>query len=84
MELHNPQDFHEAVMYAEGADAMIMRVSGHNMWKSWQKGYKGGPQQRPQIQVKSSGGETNAQGSGGLEPMELGVAWRRTLSDEGN
>ena len=53
---------------------MITRVSSQDTWKSWQKGYRGGPLQRQHTQVKSSGGETSALGSGGLEPMELGVA----------
>ena len=80
VELRGPQNFHEAAMFAERADAVITRVSGQDTRKSWQKGYKGGPPQRQHTQVKSSGGETSASGSGGLEPMELGVARRRTLS----
>ena len=80
VELRGPQNFHEAAMFAERADAVIMRVSGQDTRKSWQKGYKGGPPQRQHTQVKSSGGETSASGSGGPEPMELGVVRRRTLS----
>ena len=45
VELHGPQNFHEAAMFAERADAVITRVSGQDTWKSWQKGYKGGPPQ---------------------------------------
>ena len=71
MELHGPQNFHKAAMFAERADAMITRVSGQDTRKSWQKGYKGGPPQRHYTQVKSSGGETSALGPGGPEPMEL-------------
>ena len=37
--------------------------------------------QRPPLQNKSTG-ETSAQGSGGLEPMELGMVRRRTLTRE--
>ena len=37
--------------------------------------------QRPPLQNKSTG-ETSAQGSGGPEPMELGMAQRRTLTRE--
>ena len=37
------------------------------------KATKGVRQQRQHMQVKSSGGETSAHGSGDLEPMELGV-----------
>ena len=66
-------------MFVEQADAMITHVSGQDTRKSWQKGYKGGPHQRPHMQVKSSGGETSAHGSGNPEPMELGVVRCRTL-----
>ena len=46
VELRGPQNFHEAAMFAECADAVITRVSGQDTQKSWQKGYKGGPPQR--------------------------------------
>ena len=58
-------------MFAERADAVITRVSGQD---------KGSPLQQQHMQVKSSGGETSASGPSGPEPMELGVARRRTLS----
>ena len=45
VELRGPQNFHEAAMFAERADAVIMHVSGQDTRKSWQKGYKGGPPQ---------------------------------------
>ena len=80
MELRGPQNFHEAAMFVKQVDAMITRVSGQDTRKSWQKGYKGGLPQQHHAQVKSSGGETSASGFGGPEPMELGVARRRTLS----
>ena len=46
------------------------------------KGHKGGYMQRPLQQNK--GGESSAQGSGsgGPEPMELGMARKRTLTRE--
>ena len=72
--MRGPQNFHEAAMFAERADSVITCVSGQDTQKSWQKGYKGGLPQRQHTQVKSSGGETSASGSGGPEPMELGVA----------
>ena len=81
VELRGPQDFHEAAMFAERADAVITRVSGQDTWKPWQKGQKWGYMQRPPLQ-NTSIGETSAQGSGGLEPMELGMARRRTLTHE--
>ena len=73
VELHGPEDFHEATMYAEWADSTITHVSSQDTRNSWKKGYKGGPPQRTHIQVKSSGGEIGAHGAGSLEPMELGV-----------
>ena len=45
MELHGPQNFHEATMFTKQADAVIMHVSSQDTQKSWQKGYKGGPPQ---------------------------------------
>ena len=74
VELCGPQNVHKASMFVERADAMITCVSGQDTWKSWQKGYKGGPPQQYQTQVKSRRGETSASGSGSPEPMELGVA----------
>ena len=81
VELRGPHDFHEAAMFAERADAVITHVSGQDTRKPWQKGQKGGYMQRPPLQNKSIG-ETSAQGSGGPEPMELGMARRRTLTRE--
>ena len=69
-------------MFAERADVVIMRVSGQDTHKLWQKGQKGGFMQRPPLQNKSAG-ESSAEGSGGgPEPMELGMAWKRTLTRE--
>ena len=45
VELRGPQNFHEATMFAERADAVITCISGQDTQKSWQKGYKGGPLQ---------------------------------------
>ena len=81
VELRGPRDFHEAAMFAERADTVLTRISGQDVCKPWQKGHKGGFQQRPPLQNKGIG-EPSAQGSGGPEPMELGMARRRTLSRE--
>ena len=81
VELRGPLDFHEAAMFAEQADAVIMRVSGQDTRKPLQKGQKGGFMQRPPQQNRNTG-ETITQGSGGPEPMELGMARRRTLTRE--
>ena len=45
------------------------------------KQYKGNPQQRPPQPMKTSG-EISALGNTAPEPMELGVACRRTLMKE--
>ena len=37
VELHRPLDFHEAAMYVEHTDAMILRVFGQDSRKIWQK-----------------------------------------------
>lgn len=79
VELRGPQDFHEAAMFAERADAVLTRVSGQDTCKPWQKGQKGGFVQRPPLPNK---GESSAQGGGGPEPMELGMARKRTLTRE--
>ena len=73
VELCGPQNFHEAAIFAEQVDAVITRVSGQDTWKSWQKGYKG-VCCNDTMQVKSSGQETSASGSGSPEPMELSMA----------
>ena len=81
VELRGPQDFHEVAMFAERADAVLTRISGQDARKPWSKGQKGGFAQRPPLQNRGVG-EPSAQGGGGLEPMELGMARRRTLSRE--
>ena len=79
VELRGPRGFHEAAMFAEWADAVLTCISGQDARKPWQKGHKRGFQQRPPLQNKGIG-EPSVQGSGGPEPMELGMARRRTLS----
>ena len=49
VELCGPQNFHEAAMFAERADAVITRVSGPDTHKPWQKGQKGGFMQCPPL-----------------------------------
>ena len=80
VELRGPNNFHEAAMFAERADAVITRVAGHNAQKTAPQKTKWGYAQRQPVQPKT-GGEHSAQGSsGGPEPMELGTASRRSLS----
>ena len=71
------QDFHEAAMYAERADAVLTRISGQDACKPWSKGHKGGFAQRPPLQNRGAG-EPSAPMGGRPEPMELGMARRRT------
>ena len=40
VELRGPGSFHDAAMYAERADAVLLRVTGHDAWKHWQKKQK--------------------------------------------
>ena len=68
-------------MFAEHANAMISHASSQDSRKHWQKQSKGGFQQWPPMHVKTNR-ETNAQGTTGLEPMELGIARRRKLAKE--
>ena len=81
MELRGPQDFHEVAMFAERADVVLTCISGQDAHKPWSKGQKGRFAQRPPLQNRGVG-EPSAQGGGGPEPMELGMARRRTLSHE--
>ena len=79
MELRGPANFHEAAMFAEHTNALIMYVAGHDVCRVAPQKQKWGNFQRSPIPTKSSG-DTGALGSGGPEPMELGTATRRTLT----
>ena len=79
VELRGPNNFHEAAMFAERADAVITRVAGHDAQKAAKQKQKWGYSQRQPIPMKPSV-EHSAQSSGGPEPMELGTTSRRTLS----
>ena len=79
MELRGPADFHEAVKFAEHADAVITRVVGHNVQKATPQKTKWGYLQRSPVPTKTSG-ESSAHGGGGPEPMELGTVRRRSLT----
>ena len=73
VELRGPLDFHEAMMYAEHGDAVIVHASSQDTGKPWQKSSKGGLQQCPPMQLQQRA-ETCAQCTSGLELMELGMA----------
>ena len=79
VELRGPANFHEAAQFAERADAVITRVAGHNAQKAAPQKTKWGYSQRSPVPIKTSG-ESSAHGSGGPEPMELGIASRRSLT----
>ena len=79
VELRGPANFHEAAQFAERADAVITRVAGHNVQKAAPQKTKWGYSQRSPVPIKTSG-ESSAHGSGGPEPMELGIASRRSLT----
>ena len=79
VELRGPNNFHEAAMFAECADAVITRVAGHDTQEAAKQKQKWGYSQRQPIPMKTSV-EHSVQGNGGPEPMELGTTSRRTLS----
>ena len=47
VELRGPSAFHDAAMYAERADVVLSRVTGHDARRHWQKKQKSHFQQRP-------------------------------------
>ena len=67
VELRGPQNFHDAAMYAERADAVLTRISGQDARKPWSKGHKGGFVQRSPMQNRGAG-EPSARMEGGPEP----------------
>ena len=79
VESRGPNNFHEAAMFAQRTDAVIMRVAGHNAQKAAKQKEKWGYSQHQPVPMKTSG-EHSAQGGGGPEPMELGTTSRRTLT----
>ena len=72
VELRGPTDFHEAAVFAERADAVILWIPGQDSRKHWQQKNKNSPQQRPSPPIKSSV-ETSAPRNTGPESMELGA-----------
>ena len=82
VELRGPANFHEAVMFAERADAVITRVAGHDARKPAQQKQKWGYSQRQPVPMKTSA-EHSGQSSGGPELMELGTASCRCCMSPG-
>ena len=80
MKLRGPGTFHDAAMYAERADAVLSRVTGHDARKHWQKKQKSHFQQRPPPPTPKIEGESSV--GPGPEPMEIGSMRRKPLSKE--
>ena len=80
VELRAPASYHDAAMYAERADAVLSRVTGHDSRRNWQKKNKGGYHQRPPPPPVKPEGESSA--GQGPEPMEIGSMRRKPLSQE--
>ena len=78
VELRGPRNYHDAAMYAERADAVLSRVTGHDSKKNWHKKNKGG--YRPPPPSAKPEGESSA--GPGPEPMEIGSMRRKPLSRE--
>ena len=80
VELRGPVTFHDVALYAERADAILSRVTGHDSKKNWQKKNKSGYQHRPPPLAPRNEGETNA--GPGPEPMEISAMRWKPLSKE--
>ena len=79
VELRNPATFNDAALYAERADAVLARTTGHGSRQNWQqKKNKGG--YRPPPTPAHISGETST--ATGLEPMEIGSMRRKSLTQE--
>ena len=78
VELRGPRNYHEAVMYAERANAVLSRVTGHDARKNWHKKNKGGYRSLP----PSAKPEGESSAGPGPEPMEIGSMRRKPLSRE--
>ena len=80
VELRSPFTFHYGAMYAERADAVLSRVTGHDSRRNWQKKNKSGFQHRPPPPIAKHEGEFSSRQ--GPEPMEIGSMRRKPLSRE--
>ena len=79
VELRNPATFNDAALYAERADAVLARTTGHGFRQQWQhKKNKGG--YRPPSAPAPTSGETST--GSGPEPMEIGSMRRKALTQE--
>ena len=79
VELRNPATFNDAALYAERADAVLARTTGHGFRQQWQhKKNKGG--YRPPSAPAPTSGETST--GLGPKPMEIGSMRRKPLTQE--
>ena len=79
VELRNPATFNDAALYAERADAVLARTTGHGFRQHWQqKKNKGG--YRPPPTPAAASGETST--GSGPEPMEIGSLRRKPLTQQ--
>ena len=79
VELRNPATFNDAALYAEHADAVLVRTTGHGFRQQWQqKKNKGG--YRPPPTPATPSGETST--GTGPEPMEIGFLRRKPLTQQ--
>ena len=79
VELRNPATFNDAALFAERADAVLARTTGHGFRQNWQqKKNKGG--YRPPPTPAHTSGETST--ATGPEPMEIGSMRRKSLTQE--
>ena len=82
VELRGPRDFHEAAVFIERADAVILQTPSQDSWKTWQqKQYKSSPPQHP-TPLSKTNAKSNGTRNTGPEPMELSIARRHTLTKE--
>ena len=79
VELRNPATFNEAALYAERADAVLARTTGHGSRQQWQQKKNKGGYRPPSIPAATSG-ETST--GSGPEPMEIGALRRKPLTQQ--
>ena len=79
VELRNPATFNDAALYAERADAVLARTTGHGSRQQWQQKKNKGGYRPPPTPVHTSGETSTGQGP---EPMEIGSLRRKPLTQQ--
>ena len=77
VELRNPATFHDAALFAERADAVLARTTGHGSRQNWQQKKNKGGYRPPPTPAQTSGETSTGQGP---EPMEIGTMRRKPLT----